>query len=125
MFGAGGLFATQVLDLHGGQAAIVGVVAGVAGAALAGGLFGILKRSESGEPFKLADLVGDSVYVSVAIPATPLREHPGQARGPDPRVRGDVGAGHPGGPDGAGHGRRRQRPHRRGRQRPGRRCGTG
>ena len=35
MFGAGGLFATQVLDLHGAQAAIVGVISGVGGAALA------------------------------------------------------------------------------------------
>ena len=69
MFGAGGLFATQVLDLHGAQAAIVGVIAGAGGAALAAALFSVLKRSESGEPFKLADLVGDWVYVSVGIPA--------------------------------------------------------
>lgn len=69
MFGAGGLFATQVLDMHSGQAAIVGVVSGVGGAALAAVLFGVLRRSESGEPFKLADLIGDSAYVSVAIPA--------------------------------------------------------
>ena len=73
MFGAGGLFATQVLDLHGAQAAIVGVVSGIGGAALAGGLFSVLKRSESGEPFKLADLVGDEVYVSVAHPRGPVR----------------------------------------------------
>jgi membrane protein implicated in regulation of membrane protease activity len=70
MFGAGGLFATQVLGLHGWAAAIVGVVSGVAGAAIAAGLFSVLKRSESGEPFKIADLVGDEVYVSVAIPAS-------------------------------------------------------
>jgi membrane protein implicated in regulation of membrane protease activity len=70
MFGAGGLFATQVLDVHGGQAAIVGVVAGIGGAALAGGLFSVLKRSESEEPFKLDDLVGGSAYVSVGIPAS-------------------------------------------------------
>jgi hypothetical protein len=69
MFGAGGLFATQVLDIHGAQAALVGVVSGVAGAGIAAALFGVLKRSESGEPFSLADLVGDEVYVSVAIPA--------------------------------------------------------
>jgi membrane protein implicated in regulation of membrane protease activity len=69
MFGAGGLFATQVLDLHGAQAAIVGVVSGIGGAAIAAGLFGVLKRSESEEPFGIADLVGDTVYVSVAIPA--------------------------------------------------------
>lgn len=69
MFGAGGLFATQVLGLHGWGAAMVGIVSGVAGAAIAAGLFGVLKRSESGEPFKTADLIGDDVYVSVAIPA--------------------------------------------------------
>lgn len=69
MFGAGGLFATQVLDLHGAGAAAVGVASGVGGAVLAAVLFGVLKRSESGEPFKLADLVGDTAYVSVAIPA--------------------------------------------------------
>jgi hypothetical protein len=69
MFGAGGLFATQVLDAHGAVAALVGVGAGSAGAALAGALFGVLNRSESGEPFKIADLVGDTVYVSVGIPA--------------------------------------------------------
>jgi membrane protein implicated in regulation of membrane protease activity len=69
MFGAGGLFATQVLDLHGPQAAIVGVVSGIGGAVLAGALFGLLKRSESADPFKIADLVGDEAYVSVGIPA--------------------------------------------------------
>lgn len=69
MFGAGGLFATQVLDIHGAQAAMVGVVAGAGGAALAGALFSVLRKSESGEPFKVGDLVGDEVYVSVAIPA--------------------------------------------------------
>lgn len=69
MFGAGGLFATQVLDLHGPQAAIVGVISGIGGAALAGALFGLLKRSESADPFKIADLVGSDAYVSVGIPA--------------------------------------------------------
>jgi membrane protein implicated in regulation of membrane protease activity len=69
MFGAGGLFATRVLDLHGAPAAAVGVVSGIGGAAIAATLFGVLQRSESGEPFKVADLVGDTVYVSVAIPA--------------------------------------------------------
>jgi membrane protein implicated in regulation of membrane protease activity len=68
MFGAGGLFATQVMDLHGGQAAVVGLVAGGGGAALAGGLFSVLRRTESADPFKIADLVGDPAYVSVGIP---------------------------------------------------------
>lgn len=70
MFGVGGLFATQAMGLRGGGAAIVGVGAGAAGAAIAAVLFSVLKRSESGEPFKLADLVGQSAYVSVAIPAS-------------------------------------------------------
>lgn len=70
MFGAGGLFATQVMDVHGAQAAMVGVVAGGGGAALAGILFGILRRSESEEPFSLADLVGTEAHVSVSIPAS-------------------------------------------------------
>jgi hypothetical protein len=69
MFGAGGLFATQVMDWHGGEAAIVGIASGFGGAGLAGALFGILRRSESGEPFSLEDLVGGPAYVSVAIPA--------------------------------------------------------
>lgn len=69
MFGAGGLLATQVFDVHGGQAAIVATIFGVAGAGLAGGLFAWLRRSESAEPFALQDLVGDSAYVSVGIPA--------------------------------------------------------
>jgi membrane protein implicated in regulation of membrane protease activity len=69
MFGAGGLFATQVLDQHGAGAAIVGAISGIGGAALAGALFGVLRRSESAEPFALSDLVGGSAYVSVGIPA--------------------------------------------------------
>ena len=51
------------------QAAIIGVISGIGGAALAAGLFSVLNRSESGEPFSIADLVGDEVYVSVGIPA--------------------------------------------------------
>lgn len=69
MFGAGGLFATQLMDVHGGQAAIIGVLSGLGGAGLAGVLFGLLRRSESEEPFTLSDLVGGSAYVSVGVPA--------------------------------------------------------
>ncbi|MBA3236174.1 MAG: hypothetical protein H0T59_09320 [Chloroflexi bacterium] len=36
MFGVGGLFATQVLDVHAGQAAVVGSVFGVAGMGIGG-----------------------------------------------------------------------------------------
>jgi membrane-bound ClpP family serine protease len=69
MFGAGGLLATQVFDIHDGQAAVVAAVFGFAGAGLAGGLFSWLRRSESEEPFSLQDLVGDTAYVTVGIPA--------------------------------------------------------
>lgn len=69
MFGVGGLFATQVLDIHGGQAAIVGTAFGLAGMGIAYGLFGVLRRAEAPEPFSMEDLVGDTAFVSVGIPA--------------------------------------------------------
>lgn len=97
MFGAGGLFATQLLDMHAGPAAIVGIIAGFGGAALAGAIFGVLRRSESEEPFKLADLVGDSAYVSVAIPAgrygSVLVKAEGQTHEFSATADGDVAAG--------------------------------
>jgi membrane protein implicated in regulation of membrane protease activity len=69
MFGIGGLIATQLLDVHGGQAAVGGVVAGVIGAVLASTLFGVLRRSETAAPFSIRDLVGRDASVAVAIPA--------------------------------------------------------
>jgi membrane protein implicated in regulation of membrane protease activity len=69
MFGVGGIFATQVLDLHGGQAAIVGVGFGGVGFAVAFLLFRALKGAEGGRPFAIGDLVGRTGSVSVAIPA--------------------------------------------------------
>jgi membrane protein implicated in regulation of membrane protease activity len=69
MFGVGGLFASQILDLHGGQAAAVGTIAGFIGVAIVWGLFSIFQRSESAPPFSLDDLVGASGSVAVAIPA--------------------------------------------------------
>lgn len=69
MFGVGGLFATQVLGLHQGAAAAVGVLFGVAGAALAILLFGFMKRSEAPNPFSTADLIGHDAFVAVTIPA--------------------------------------------------------
>lgn len=69
MFGVGGIFATQVLDLHGGAAAAVGVGFGVVGFAVAYLLFRALRRAEGGRPFSVADLVGHMGSVSVAIPA--------------------------------------------------------
>ncbi len=69
MFGVGGLFATQILDLHGGQAALVGTIFGLVGMAIAWGLFTLLQRAQADEPFSIGDLVGDDAYVAVGIPA--------------------------------------------------------
>ncbi|MEO5705265.1 MAG: NfeD family protein [Candidatus Limnocylindrales bacterium] len=69
MFGVGGIFATQVLDLHGGQAAVVGVAFGVVGFAVAYLLFRALTRAEGSRPFSVGDLVGHIASVSVTIPA--------------------------------------------------------
>lgn len=70
MFGIGGLFGTQVLELSGGQAAVVGVMAGGAGAGVAWGMFRLLRNSVTESPFAQADLVGQDAYVAVSIPAT-------------------------------------------------------
>ncbi len=69
MFGVGGLFATQVFDIHGGQAAIVGVAFGGVGSGVAYGLFRALRRAEGTRPYSVTDLVGREGSVSVAIPA--------------------------------------------------------
>jgi membrane protein implicated in regulation of membrane protease activity len=69
MFGVGGLFATQVLDVHGGQAAVVGVISGLGGLALVYGMFSVFRRAEGEQPFQLSDLVGRTGSVAVSIPA--------------------------------------------------------
>jgi hypothetical protein len=69
MFGVGGLFATQILDVHGGAAAVVGGITGIAGALLAWGLFSAFRKSEAPDPFSTSDLIGQEALVSVAIPA--------------------------------------------------------
>lgn len=69
MFGVGGLFATQVLDVHGGQAALWGTGLGVVGLGIAYALFSMLRRAEAPEPFSTRDLIGHDAYVQVAIPA--------------------------------------------------------
>ena len=69
MFGVGGLFATQVLDVHGGQAAIAGTGFGVVGMGVSYILFGLLRRAEAAEPFSTRDLIGDEAFVAVGIPA--------------------------------------------------------
>jgi membrane protein implicated in regulation of membrane protease activity len=69
MFGVGGLFATQVLDLHGAAAAAVGALFGAGGAGLAFVLFRFMSRSEAADPFSTEDLVGRDAFVAVTIPA--------------------------------------------------------
>jgi membrane protein implicated in regulation of membrane protease activity len=69
MFGVGGLFATQVLDVHGGVAAVIGTLFGLAGFGVAYVLFSFMRRSESAQPFSTASLVGHDAFVGVAIPA--------------------------------------------------------
>lgn len=69
MFGVGGLFATQVLDVHGGQAAMIGSGFGLVGLFIAYLMFGVLRRAEAGPPFSTRDLIGDEAFVSVGIPA--------------------------------------------------------
>jgi membrane-bound ClpP family serine protease len=63
------LFATQVLDVHGGQAAVVGSGFGLAGFGVAFVLFSVLRRAEAAEPFSTRDLIGDDAFVAVGIPA--------------------------------------------------------
>jgi membrane protein implicated in regulation of membrane protease activity len=69
MFGVGGLFATQVLDVHGGQAAVIGTIGGALGFGLVFVMFTMLRRSEGATPFSTSDLVGREAYVGVGIPA--------------------------------------------------------
>ena len=69
MFGVGGLFATQILDVHGGQAALVGSVFGLVGFLVVYAMFGVFRRAEGAAPFQLADLVGRMGSVAVSIPA--------------------------------------------------------
>ena len=69
MFGVGGLFATQVLDLHAGPAAVVGTIGGVIGFLIVYVMFGLLRRSEGSNPFSTSSLVGRQASVSVGIPA--------------------------------------------------------
>jgi membrane protein implicated in regulation of membrane protease activity len=69
MFGVGGLFATEMLDIHGGQAALVGTLFGLIGMGIAYVLFTLLRRAQADEPFSTSDLIGDDAYVAVGIPA--------------------------------------------------------
>jgi membrane protein implicated in regulation of membrane protease activity len=69
MFGVGGLIGTQVLDIHGGAAALLGTAAGGLGVGVTYLLFSTFRRAEGLRPFSLEDLVGRTASVAVAIPA--------------------------------------------------------
>lgn len=69
MFGVGGLFATQVLDVHGGQAGVVGGLFGLGGFGIAYSVFSLLRRSEAPPAFSTRDLIGQDAFVAVGIPA--------------------------------------------------------
>jgi membrane protein implicated in regulation of membrane protease activity len=69
MFGVGGLFAAEVLDIHGGQAGLVGGGFGLLGLGIAYVLFSALRRAEAPPAFSTRDLVGQEAYVAVGIPA--------------------------------------------------------
>lgn len=69
MFGVGGLFATQVLGVHAGQAAIIGTFGGVIGFLIVYVMFGMLRRSEGANPFSTSSLIGRQASVAVGIPA--------------------------------------------------------
>lgn len=69
MFGVGGLFATQVLDLHAGPAALVAAAGGFIGLGIVFVMFSALRTSEGSNPFSTASLVGRPASVAVSIPA--------------------------------------------------------
>ena len=69
MFGVGGLFASQVLAVHGGQAAVWGLGFGLVGLGIAYLVFSALRRAEAPAPFSTRDLIGHDAYVQVGIPA--------------------------------------------------------
>jgi membrane protein implicated in regulation of membrane protease activity len=69
MFGVGGLLATQLLEVHGGQAALIGTGFGAVGFGVVYVMFGVFRRAEGSAPFQLSDLVGRTGSVAVSIPA--------------------------------------------------------
>src|SRR5215212_10433264 len=69
MFGVGGLFATQVLNVRAGPAAIIGTIGGIIGFGIVFVMFSLLRRSEGANPFSTSSLVGRQASVAVSIPA--------------------------------------------------------
>jgi membrane-bound ClpP family serine protease len=69
MFGIGGLLGVHSFGLAIGTATLVGVVAGLIGAAVVFGSFKVLRQAESSDTFSLEDMIGSTGRVSVGIPA--------------------------------------------------------
>jgi membrane protein implicated in regulation of membrane protease activity len=69
MFGIGGLFGTQALDLDSGRASFVGAGSGVVGAMVVYGMFRLLTRSQAEDAYSINDMVGLTGRVVVGIPA--------------------------------------------------------
>jgi len=67
MFGIGGLFGTQVLQLAAGPASALGGAFGIAGSAIVFFMFRFLRRAEAAPNFGLSDFVGQRGRVSVGI----------------------------------------------------------
>ncbi|CAN5662484.1 hypothetical protein BH23CHL7_BH23CHL7_14460 [soil metagenome] len=67
MFGVGGLFGTEILNLGPGPASIVGAIFGLVGAGLVFVMFRFLRRAEAPPTFGLSDLVGQRGRVTVTI----------------------------------------------------------
>ena len=114
MFGVGGLFATQVLDVHGGQAAIWGRRRSAwSGLAIAYLIFSTLRRAEAPAPFSTSRPRRSGRVRPGGDPGRPLRQRPGQGGGPDPRVQRDSIDGHRRRDGRSREWRRRLRAHRR------------
>ena len=113
MFGVGGLFATQVLDVHGGQAAVVGTVFGAAGFGVVYVLFSAMRRSEGAKPVSTRDLIGRDAFVGVGIPAGKNGSVIVKAEGQTHEFGASRRCGYPGRDHSSCHGDRRHRPHRR------------
>lgn len=69
MFGIGGLIGLHSFSAGVGGATLVGLVAGLLGAAVVFGAFRALRQAESTTSFSLEDMIGSTGLVSVAIPA--------------------------------------------------------
>src|SRR5437773_450453 len=69
MFGVGGLLGIHGFGIGIGLATLVGVIAGVIGAAVVLMAFRFLRQAESTDTFSLEDMVGSTGRVSVGIPA--------------------------------------------------------